>query len=156
MGYTTNLDASIELAKKADIESPTFTGTVSASNITTSGQIHGAIVVTDNVTAGNSTLSASSMVGGVIMRSGPTVAYTDTTDSATAIVSAISNAKVGTSFTLRIVNTVAVTNTIAAGAGVTLSGTTSIAASTYRDFVGVITDVTTPAVTLTGTGSGNL
>ena len=96
------------------------------------------------------------MVGGVITRSGSIAAYTDTTDTATAIIAAIPLAVVGTSFALRITNTVAFIDTIAAGVGVTLAGTTAIAASTFRDFVGVITSTATPAVTLTGTGSGAL
>jgi len=96
------------------------------------------------------------LVGGVILRSGSTAAYTDTTDTAANIVAAIQGCQIGTAFQLRITNTVAFIDTIAAGAGVTLAGTTAIAASTYRDFVGVVTNVVTPAVTLTGTGSGTL
>jgi hypothetical protein len=127
-----------------------------ASSITAAGQIYGAIAVNTNAGLVGSTLTAGQLVGGVIMRSGPTAAYTDTTDSAANIVAAIPNPQVGTAFRLRIVNTVAFADTIAAGAGVTLSGTTAIAASTYRDFVGIITNVGTPAVTLYGIGSGSL
>lgn len=121
-----------------------------------SKQIYGALSVNAVTTVGAATLSAANLVGGVIMRSGSTAAYTDTTDTATNIVAAIPNAQIGTSFRLRIVNSVAFIDTIAAGTGVTLSGTTAIAASTYRDYVGIITAVTTPAVTLYGIGSGTL
>lgn len=102
------------------------------------------------------TLSAAQMLGGVINRTGPSGAYGDTTDTAAHIVAAIAWPAVGLSFYLRIINTVAFVNTIAAGSGVTLAGTTAIAASTWREYIGTITNVASPAVTLTGIGSGTL
>jgi hypothetical protein len=124
--------------------------------VASSNHIYSALAVNSVTTVGAATLSAANLVGGVIMRSGSTAAYTDTTDTATNIVAAIPNAQINTSFRLRIVNSVAYVDTIAAGSGVTLSGTTAISASTFRDFVGVITSVSTPAVTLYGIGSGTL
>lgn len=124
--------------------------------VTAAGAVRGAVTDTALGTVGNGALSAAAMVGGIITRSGSTAAYTDTTDTAANIVAAIPNAQVGTSFDLTIINTVAFADTIAAGAGVTLSGTTAVAASSWRRFVGTITNVAAPAVTLKGVGSGSL
>jgi len=126
------------------------------ASVTSNSQIYGKLAVTPITTVGAGTLTAAAMVGGVITRSGSTATYTDTTDTATAIVGAISNAQVNTCFRLTVDNNVAYVDTIAAGTGVTLSGATAVAASTYRDYVGCITNVTTPTVTLYGIGSGPL
>ena len=139
-----------------NIGAATGTNITATGAITSAGQVHGAIVNTANATTTGATLTAASLVGGVITRTGPTAAFTDTTDTATAIVAAIINAQVGASFDLTIINTVAFAGTIAAGAGVTLAGTTSLAATSTRRFIGTITSVATPAVTLTGISSGTL
>lgn len=139
-----------------NIGAATASSLTATATVTAGGQIHGAIVNTAVSDTAGTTLSAASMVGGVITRSGPTAAYTDTTATASAIVAAITNAQVGTSFDLTIINTVAFAQTIAAGAGVTLAGTTALAASSARRFVGTITNVATPAVTLLGVHAGTL
>jgi hypothetical protein len=77
-------------------------------------------------TVGAGTLTGAAIAGGLITRSGSTAAYTDTTDTAALIVAAIANAFVGQSFLLHIKNTVAFAQTLAAGAGVTLSGSSNI------------------------------
>ncbi len=77
-------------------------------------------------TVGAATLTAAQIVGGVITRSGSVAAYTDTTDTATAIIAALVGAVIGQTFWLRIVNTVAFAQTLAGGTGVTLSGNTII------------------------------
>ena len=114
------------------------------------------IVETAITTVGNGVLTAAGMVGGVIRRSGPVGAYADTTATATDIIAAIPHVRVNHTFDLTVINTVAFANTVAAGAGVTLAGTTTISASTWRRYIGKITNVATPAVTLTGIGSGTL
>ncbi len=114
--------------------------------------------------AANQTLTSAQMVGGLIRRLGPTAAYGDTTDSAANLVNAIAGATVGASFRLRIRNTVAFANTLAAGAGVTFdadgtTGATSVvAASSFRDYAGVVTSIAPGAqtVTLYSAGSGTL
>lgn len=118
--------------------------------------LQGATTISAITGAAGVTLTAAQMLGGVINRSGPVGIYSDTTDTAAAIVAAMPFAAVGLSFRLRILNTVAAIETILAGSGVTLAGTTAIAASTWRDYVGTITNIGTPAVTLTGIGSGTL
>ena len=105
--------------------------------------------------ASATTLSAANLLGGCILRSGPTAAYGDTFDNADNIVNAYPNAVIGSSFWLVISNTVAFANTLVAGTGVTLLGTTAIAASSSRLFLVRITNVVAPAVTITGILSGS-
>lgn len=103
------------------------------------------------------TLTAAQMLGrpmAFITRSGPTANFSDTTDTAANIVAALVGAVVGTGFMVRILNTTTVVQTIAGGSGVTVSGTATIAAGAWRDFVGDITDVTSPVITLTSQGGG--
>ena len=100
------------------------------------------------------TLSAAEMVGGWILRTGAaTGAITDTTDTAANLVSAYnaSDTQVKSSFLMGINNTTGQVLTLAAGTGVTLSGTMTINPSNTRVFLGVFTDVTSgsEAVTLT-------
>lgn len=103
-------------------------------------------------TAGAGTLTAASIVAGVIMRSGPTGAYNDTTDTATAILALLDNPSVGTSWDFTIVNGVAFAGTMVAGGGITLAGVTANAASKGRIYRAQVTNVGTPAVTITGIG----
>ena len=103
-------------------------------------------------TVGAGTLTAASIVGGLIMRTGPTAAYTDTTDTATALLALLDDPAVGDSFHFTHVNGVAFACTVAAGAGVTLAGVTANAASKVRSYSVEVTNVGTPAVTITGIG----
>ena len=103
-------------------------------------------------TAGAGTLTAAGIVGGLIMRTGPVGAYTDTTDTATAILALLDSPAVGDSWEFSIVNGVAQICTFAAGAGVTLAGVVDNAASKVRRYHAQVTNVGTPAVTITGIG----
>jgi hypothetical protein len=82
------------------------------------------VVETAITTVGNGTLTAAALVGGQIARTGPTAAYTDTTDTAVAIA-----ALLGPGFTageivpLVIKNATAFPQTLAGGTGVTLPAT---------------------------------
>jgi hypothetical protein len=110
-------------------------------------------------TAGAGTLTAALMVSGIINRTGPGGAYNDTTDTAQNIINAImaqynfSQAPTtgisagtavpnGTTFRLKIINTVAFVLTMVAGTGVTLVGTTTIAASSIKDYLITVTNGT--------------
>mgnify|MGYP001594601372 CR=1 FL=1 len=77
-------------------------------------------------TVGAGTLTAASLAGGVITRSGSTAAYTDTTGTAADIIAALPNANIGQSWEVTIKNTVAFAQTLAGGTSVTLSGQTII------------------------------
>lgn len=103
-------------------------------------------------TAGAGTLTAASIVAGVIMRSGPTAAYTDTTDTATAILALLDDPVVGDAWDFTHVNGVAFACTLVGGVGVTLAGVTANAASKVRKYRAAVTNVGTPAVTITGIG----
>ena len=129
---------------------------VVVTSLTASGPVRGALVNTAAATVGGAILTAASLVGGVITRTGSTAPFTDTTESATALIAAIPSAQVGTAFDLTIVNTVAFAQSLAPGAGVTLAGTTTLAASSTRRFIGTVTSLTTPAVTITGISAGTL
>lgn len=103
-------------------------------------------------TAGNGTLTAAAIVSGLIMRTGPTGAYNDTTDTATAIIAALDNPAINDSWDFTIVNGVAYIGTMVAGDGITLAGTTANAASKVRRYRATVTNVGTPAITITGIG----
>lgn len=114
--------------------------------------------------AAGTTLSASAMVGnivnsafgrswppfGVIVRTGPAAGFSDTTDTAANIIAAIPRAVVGTAFRLRYVNNSGQTATILAGAGVTVTGFSTIAAGTTKIIDGEVTGIGTPFVSLFG------
>ena len=101
-------------------------------------------------TAGAGTLTASALLSGLIMRTGPTGAYDDTTDTAANILAAMGQPNIGDSFDFYHVNGVAYAATIVAGTGVTLAGTTANAASKVRVYRCTVTSSTT--VTITGIG----
>lgn len=98
-------------------------------------------------TVGAGTLTAAGLVGGLIMRSGPTANFTDTTDTAAKILAALPGIVVGSSFLIRIKNNTAFIETLAAGAGVTLPLTTLIPPFSIGYYYGTLTTATT--VTLT-------
>ncbi len=107
------------------------------------------------------TLTAAEMVGGWILRQGSaTSALTDTTDTAANLVAAYNSndTQVNSSFLMGISNNTGQTLTIAAGAGVTLTGSMSIQPNNTRVFLGVFTDVTSgsQAVTLTNLFSAGI
>lgn len=104
------------------------------------------IVNTAITTVGAGTLTAASIVGGLITRSGPTLAFSDATDTAVAIVAALAAYVANESAILRIKNTTAFAQTITAGAGVTLSGTVIIPANSVGEYLVTITSPT--AVTI--------
>ncbi len=78
-------------------------------------------------TAGAGTLTAAALLGGVITRTGPVAAYTDTTATAAQINTAQgADTPAGSASLVYIKNTVPFAETIAAGSGVTLTPTTPI------------------------------
>lgn len=89
-------------------------------------------------TVGNGTLTAAGLVGGEIVRSGPTSAFSDATDTAAAIV-AQPGVIVGGSVKVFIKNGTAFTQTLTAGMGVTLPPTVIIPAFSVGYYVMQIT-----------------
>lgn len=108
-------------------------------------------------TAGAGTLTAASLLGGLITRTGPVAAYTDTTATAAQILTALgADTPEGTSRLVRIKNTVPFTETLAAGAGVTLSGQSILPPNSEGEFLLTVTDNETAAVSLLGIAVGPL
>ena len=103
-------------------------------------------------TVGAATLTAANIAAGVIARSGSTADFTDTTDTGTAIVAALSGAVTGQSFEFTIDNNTAFVETLAAGVGVTLAGLTKVPGNTWLRCLLRVTAPTT--VTITGIAAG--
>lgn len=134
-------------------------GTTNLGNLVLSGVGYDGGANTAITTAGNGTLTGAALASQVVTRSGPTGAYTDTTDTAANIIKAIPNGGlpvvVGTSWIVHVINSVAFVLTLAAGTGVTLSGTTSVSASSTRAYLVTVTGVgASPTVTIQGLMQG--
>lgn len=105
------------------------------------------------------TLTGAQMAGAndVTVNLTAVLAGAGTLNSATAaqIVAAIPNAVVGQSYRLRIINSSsgAFAWTLTTAAGVTLTGTMSIAQNTFRDFVVTLVSLTAVTVQQVGTGT---
>lgn len=100
-------------------------------------------------TAGAGTLTGAAIAGGLITRTGPVAAYTDTTDTGALILAALgADTPVGATRLVTIKNMVAFTETLAAGAGVTLAGLTIIPGLSVGTFL--LKQDTAAAFTLTG------
>lgn len=124
----------------------TFETTTGAIAALASSQGVGETVYTSITTVGDGVLTAAAIIGGGISRSGPTAAYTDTTDTAVAIVAAITAAFVGQSFYVNIKNLTAFAETLAAGSGVTLTGSVIIPPNSVAMYLVTLTSLT--AVTI--------
>lgn len=107
-----------------------------------------ALAVTALTTVGNGTITGAGIAGGITARSGPVAAFTDTTDTAAAIIAARTGASVGSAWRVDIENTTAFTETLAAGTGVTLAGLTVIPGGSTLSALAQYTAA--GAVTLTG------
>lgn len=113
------------------------------------------VVNTAITTAGNGTLTAAGLLGGLITRTGPTGAYTDTTDTAAAIVTAIGVFSSGGTFPIAIKNATAFTQTLSAGSGVTLPATNVIGPFQEASYYAVIGGTSaSPTVTINHLQSG--
>lgn len=112
-------------------------------------------VATDANGAGH-TLTVASLLAGVLLRSGPAGAFSDTTPTAADIVASIPKAIINTSRLIFIANAGGGLMTLLAGAGVTLQGTTTIAANFGRWYLLTVTSITpgAAAVTLRGLMTG--
>lgn len=99
----------------------------------------GGLIATPVTTVGNGTLPAAALLGGIITRSGPTAAFTDTTDTAAALVAALGpNIQVGQTFEFTIKNLTLFQQTLAGGAGVTPSASNLIPPLTSASYFGTV------------------
>ena len=114
----------------------------------------GGISQTAIATVGNGTLTAAALLGGQIARTGPTGAFTDTTDTAANIVAGIGSPDgeypSGYSFVARIKNGTQYTQTLAAGGGVTLPTALTIPGFSLGQYFGTVGGTAaSPTVTFT-------
>ena len=113
--------------------------------------------VTTKTTAGVVTYTAAELIGGMILRDPAGASRADVSPTAALIVAGIQGAVVGSCFEFTIRNDAdaAETITVTAGAGVTLSGTMTIAQSNSKRFLAVCTNVGagTEAVTIYSLGT---
>lgn len=113
-------------------------------------------VETPITTVGAGTLTAAGLVGGVILRTGPSGAFIDTTDTAANILAQfIPTAIVGSSFQCTYINKSSYTATLDSGSGVTFagnltSGSTTVASGASRVLTGIVTNISSAAVTIYG------
>ena len=135
---------------------------VSPGDVMAGGEVFSPIT-----TVGAGLWTGAAIGTGLIQRSGPTGAYTDTTDTAANIIQALTpnispNAAPGQTFRLRVMNTVAFAMTFAAGAGVVAgtkgTGNLNMIASSWKDYLLTLINVNPPEA-LNGifvTGSPNI
>lgn len=93
-------------------------------------------------TAIGTTLLAASLITGLLNRTGPTAVFTDTTDTAVAIVAALAGVT-GDSFYIDIKNATAFAQTLQGGTGVTMSVSNTIPPNSLAEYLVVINSATT-------------
>lgn len=93
---------------------------------------------TNITTAVGTTIPAAAFLTGLINRSGPTAAYTDTTDTAAAIAAAIAASTYPVSFYIDIKNTTAFPQTLQGGGGVVMSASNIVPANSVGEYIVVV------------------
>lgn len=105
-------------------------------------------------TVGAGTITAAAIAGGTVTRAGvQSAAFSDATDTATAILAALPGFGVNSAMKIVIRNTTAFTETITAGSGITLSGNVILPAQSEGSFLLTCTATGTPAFTMVGLGT---
>jgi hypothetical protein len=140
---------------KAQTRDNGFVRDVSNGDVVAQGEVIGVLS-----TVGAGALTAALITGySLISRTGPVGAYADTVATAADIIAALAvngqTPNPGSTHRLRILNTVAFINTITANTGVTLSGTTAIAASSWRDFLVTLVNTTNASIGVGNTTNAN-
>lgn len=133
-------------ARSWTVQNLTVLGTLDAASINETVAIN-----TNITTVGNGTLTAAALIGGIITRSGPVAAYTDTTATAAQIVAGITNPFVGQTLYVTIKNGVGFNQTLAAGSGVTLPTNNIIGPFMIGNYIMTLTSLTAVAFTHLGT-----
>lgn len=104
-------------------------------------------ISTNLTTVGAGTITAAGITNGVTNRTGSTSAFTDTTDTAVNIIAAWPNAAVGESWEWVYYNNTGFKATLAAGVGVTLSGTGAVVpAGCWARYLVTIATATTATI----------
>lgn len=132
---------------------PTTTGAIAL--LSSGGSTNTKITAISTVGAG--VLTAAAINGKIISRTGTqTAAFSDATDTATAILAMIPSASqvIGESFVVRVENNTAWPETIAGGTGVTVSVITTLPANSWAEYLLTFTAITIPTATLVGFEQG--
>lgn len=108
--------------------------------------------ITTLSTVGSGTITAAGIAGANTNRTGATSAFTDTTDTATAIIAAMPNAAIGQSFRYLYSNNTVAVATLTGGVGVTVSGITAVPPGSTAEFLVTYTAAST--ITMVGGASG--
>lgn len=118
----------------------------------------GSLAQTLITTVGNGALTAAALAGGIIARSGPTAAFTDTLDTAANIVAGLGGSfTVGQTFVFQIKNLTTFEQTLAAGAGDTISTTVLIPPLSIASYFGVVGGTAaSPTITTTHISTSTL
>lgn len=156
-GATVGTGAAVEINTAADVSVSDASSYTTATNVETALEdvfeqfaLKGSASIS---TVGAGTLTAAGIVGGVILRTGSTAAYTDTTATGAEIDAVFSYGGItGSSWILKIRNAVAFPETIAAGAsGVTLAGNLIVPPNSVGEFL--VERTAAETYTITGLGS---
>ena len=142
---------------KVDANNNVLLGTSGNSVIVTGSSFSTLATPASNNTAGNvNPILNTSLINAVYQRNCAGTPRTDTTDTAANVVTALGSAGVvGQSFTFVVSNVGNAANalTIAGGTNVTINGNAIVANNTCREFIGVVANTTTPAITLYAQGA---
>ena len=111
-------------------------------------------IITAISTVGAGTLTAAAVAGGIITRTGSTSAFSDTFDTAAAIIAALTNKATNQSFILTIRNQTAFAETVLTATGITLSGPVIIPPLSNGLFLVTVTAPTT--ISIAGLGAYDL
>lgn len=117
---------------------------LSSSGITTD------IITTPITTVGNGVLTAAGLNGGLILRTGPVAAYTDTTATAAQIVAMFPAFVSGATFFFTLKNATSFLQTISGGTGVTLPATNVLGPWQEGEYFGTVGGTAaSPTITVT-------
>lgn len=101
-------------------------------------------------TVGAGTLTAAILASGLVTRTGPVAAFTDTTDTGTALDLLLGAPAVGASFLFEYKNSTAFAATILGGTGVTISGRTVVTPNSVGEYL--LTKTAANTYTMLGIG----
>lgn len=120
--------------------------------------VAGSETTTSLATAGAGTILGTLLASTLFSRTGPTGAVNDTTDTATAIIAALSNGSIipspGDTYRWRYINNVAFAITVVAGTGVTVTNGI-VNASSVKDFLITLVNTTPSSISVGATTNGS-
>ena len=145
----TNITVASEAVTIYHLNANQYNGYFNGNILAAGGNVLEKGTITTEVTASAVTFTPAVLLGGLVLRDPSGVARADLLPTAAAIVAAIPNCVIGTRFRFTIRNTANAAETITltqdAGATFTVSGTATIAQSNSKEFLVIVTNVSTPA-----------